>query len=79
MVRTGKPGTYSIHHRPVDEDDDDECPHKASSLSMIRRQVSRLQPLRREDGNIVGDNESGYVLTEDNTELSEEGGGQGCS
>jgi hypothetical protein len=64
---TGKPGSYSIHHRPVDEDDDDECLDKASChLDDSAVKLADCNHCGAKKWNIVGDNESGYVLTEDN-------------
>ncbi len=64
---TGKPGSYSIHHRPVDEDDDDECFDKASChLDDSAVKLADCNHCGAKKWNIVGDNESGYVLTEDN-------------
>ena len=64
---TGKPGSYSIHHRLVDEDDDDECFDKASChLDDSAVKLANCNHCGAKKWNIVGDNESGYVLTEDN-------------
>ena len=63
---TGKPGSYNIHHRPVDEDDDDECFDKAQchkEESAVK--LADCNHCGAKKWNIVGDNESGYVLTED--------------
>lgn len=65
---TGRPGGYSIHKRPVDDDDDDDkCLDKAKChLDESPAQLANCQHCGAKKWNIVGDNESGYVLTEDN-------------
>ena len=60
---TGKPGSYSIHHRPVDEDDDDECFDKASChLDDSAVKLANCNHCGAKKWNILGDNDSGYVL-----------------
>lgn len=63
----GKPGAYSIHHRPVDEGEDDECFGKAQChLDESPAQLANCGHCGAKKWNIVGDNDLGYFLTEDN-------------
>lgn len=64
---TGKPGSYSLHHRLVDEaDDDDKCLGKAQChLDESPVQLANCNHCGAKKWSIVGDNDSGYFLTED--------------
>lgn len=63
---TGKPGSYSLHHRLVDESDDDSCMGKAQChLDESPVQLANCGHCGAKKWNIVGDNDSGYFLTED--------------
>ena len=67
---TGKPGSYSIHHRLVDETDDDSCMGKAQChLDESPVQLANCGHCGAKKWNIVGDNDSGYFLTEDNNKV----------
>ena len=64
---TGKPGTYVIHRRPVDEDEDDACLGKSQChLDESPAQLANCGHCGAKKWNIVGDNDLGYFLTEDN-------------
>ena len=64
---TGKSGSYSIHHRLVDDADEDEvCLGKAQChLDESPAQLANCGHCGAKKWNIVGDNDSGYFLTED--------------
>lgn len=63
---TGKPGSYSIHHRLVDEDDDDNCLGKAQChLDESAVQLANCGHCGSKKWNIAGDNDSGFILTQD--------------
>ena len=64
---TGKSGAYSIHHRLVDDADEDEvCMGKAQChLDESPVQLANCGHCGAKKWNIVGDNDSGYFLTED--------------
>jgi len=64
---SGKPGSYSIHHRNVDEsDEDDLCLGKAQChLDESPAQLANCGHCGAKKWNIVGDNDTGYFLTED--------------
>ena len=67
---TGKPNSYSIHKRPVEQDggdSEDLCLDKAKChLEDSPAQLANCQHCGAKRWNIVGDKESGYILTEDN-------------
>jgi len=64
---SGKPGSYSIHHRNADEsDEDDLCLGKAQChLDESPAQLANCGHCGAKKWNIVGDNDTGYFLTED--------------
>ena len=63
---TGKPGSYQIHHRLVDETDDDACLDRMQChLDESDVQLANCNHCGAKKWNILGDAESGYVLTED--------------
>jgi serine/threonine-protein phosphatase 6 regulatory ankyrin repeat subunit B len=63
---TGKPGSYQIHHRPLSDDEDDvclsrdQCQQDASDLKL-----KECTHCGAKKWNILGDADTGYVLTED--------------
>ncbi|RYG67307.1 hypothetical protein EON64_07725, partial [archaeon] len=62
----GKPGSYQIHRRPVDEDEADVCLDKAQChLDESHAQLANCNHCGAKKWNILGDAQSGYVLTED--------------
>lgn len=64
---TGKSGQYQIHRRPSDEaDDDDLCFGKAQChLDESASQLGSCDHCGAKKWNILGDADSGYVLTQD--------------
>lgn len=67
---TGKPGTYQIHHRLVDENDDEGCLDKAQChLDESNVVVANCNHCGAKKWNILGDAQSGYVLTEDSNKF----------
>ena len=63
---TGKAGAYQIHHRLVDETDEGSCLDRASChLDESDVQLSNCNHCGAKKWNILGDAETGYVLTED--------------
>jgi hypothetical protein len=63
---TGKPGSYQIHHRLVDETDEGSCLDRAQChLDESDVQLSNCNHCGAKKWNILGDAEAGYVLTED--------------
>eukprot|EP01041_Mallomonas_annulata_P003068 gene3068-6016_t len=63
---TGKPGTYQIHKRKIDETEDDVCLDKMHChLDESETRVSNCQHCGAKKWNILGDSDTGYVLTED--------------
>ena len=63
---TGKPGSYQIHHRLVDETDDDACLDRTQChLDESDVQLANCNHCGAKKWNILGDAETGYVLTED--------------
>jgi ankyrin repeat protein len=62
---SGKPGTYQIHHRLIDDDDDEKCLDKAQChLDESEVTLSNCNHCGAKKWNILGDATSGYVLTE---------------
>lgn len=62
----GKPGTYQIHHRLVDENDFDTCLDKSQChLDESALELGSCNHCGAKKWNILGDATSGYVLTED--------------
>eukprot|EP01031_Cornospumella_fuschlensis_P044413 gene44413-54314_t len=62
----GKPGSYQIHRRPVDEDEPDVCLDKVQChLDESDVQLANCNHCGAKKWNILGDAQSGYVLTED--------------
>lgn len=67
---TGKPGTYQIHHRLVDETDEGSCLDRASChLDESEVGLSNCNHCGAKKWNILGDAETGYVLTEDGNKV----------
>ena len=63
---TGKPGTYQIHHRLVDETDASSCLVRAQcQADESNVELSDCNHCGAKKWNMLGDAESGYVLTED--------------
>lgn len=62
---SGKPGNYFIHHKIIDDDDTNQCFAKSSchidSPDVILASCSHCGAKK---WNILGDSETGYVLTE---------------
>jgi hypothetical protein len=57
---TGKPGTYSIHKRPVDESEDDVCLDRAQChLDESEVTLSNCNHCGAKKWNILGDAETG--------------------
>ena len=57
---TGKPGSYQIHHRLVDESQDDSCLDRAQChLDESEVQISNCNHCGAKKWNILGDAESG--------------------
>jgi hypothetical protein len=68
---TGRPGSYQLHHRKVEEVEDELCLDKVNCA--IAESATRLGSCKHcgaKKWNILGDQESGYVLSED--------GGKNC-
>jgi len=68
---TGRPGSYQLHHRKVEEVEDELCLDKVNCA--IPESATRLGSCKHcgaKKWNILGDQESGYVLSED--------GGKNC-
>jgi len=64
---TGKPGAYQIHHRLVDENDEDSCLDRAQChLDDSDLVQGSCQHCGAKKWNILGDAQTGYILTEDN-------------
>mmetsp|Transcript_18676 Transcript_18676/g.60380 ORF Transcript_18676/g.60380 Transcript_18676/m.60380 type:complete len:881 (-) Transcript_18676:1194-3836(-) len=64
---SGKPGSYSLHRRKIDEEDDDLCLDKASCfLDESALRLGHCKHCGALKWNIVGDSDQGYALTEDN-------------
>lgn len=62
----GKPGAYQIHHRKIDETEDDVCLDKTHChLDESETRLSNCQHCGAKKWNILGDSDTGYVLTED--------------
>jgi ankyrin repeat protein len=62
----GKPGQYQIHHRLVDENDIDSCLDKEQChLDESEVKLGSCNHCGAKKWNIVGDANSGYVLTQD--------------
>lgn len=62
----GKPGSYQIHRRPVDEDQGDLCLDKAQChLDESDVHLANCNHCGAKKWNILGDAQSGYALTED--------------
>mmetsp|Transcript_357 Transcript_357/g.616 ORF Transcript_357/g.616 Transcript_357/m.616 type:complete len:853 (+) Transcript_357:60-2618(+) len=63
---TGKPGSYQIHHRLVDENDDESCLDRAQChLEESDVKLANCNHCGAKKWNILGDAQTGYVLTED--------------
>ena len=63
---TGKPGSYQINHRLVDEDDLNSCLDRAQChLDESDVQLGSCSHCGARKWNILGEAETGYVLTED--------------
>lgn len=61
---TGKPGSYQIHHRMVDEDDTDSCLGKAQChLDSSDLQVGSCNHCGAKKWNILGDSDTGNLCT----------------
>lgn len=67
---SGKQGSYQIHRRLVDDDDIDQCLDKAQChLSESELVLGSCNHCGAKKWNILGDAQSGYVLTENNNEF----------
>ena len=63
---TGKPGAYQLHHRKVDEVEDELCLDKINChLPESATRLGSCKHCGAKKWNILGDQESGYVLSED--------------
>uniref|UniRef100_A0A6U3Q8H2 Uncharacterized protein n=2 Tax=Ditylum brightwellii TaxID=49249 RepID=A0A6U3Q8H2_9STRA len=68
----GSPGNYQIHKRPIDEADDDEDGLCIAKKSCNEKDIDKIQEVKiakcthcgAKNWNILGDAETGYVLTE---------------
>jgi hypothetical protein len=68
---TGKPGSYQLHHRKVEEVEDEQCLDKVNcALPESATRLGSCKHCGAKKWNILGDQESGYVLSED--------GGKNC-
>ena len=64
---TGKPGSYSIHKRLVEETDDEVClDRKDCHLDESEVTLANCNHCGAKKWNILGDAETGFALTEDN-------------
>ena len=68
---TGRPGSYQLHHRKVEEVDDELCLDKINcAFSESATRLGSCKHCGAKKWNILGDQDSGYVLSED--------GGKNC-
>ena len=73
---TGKPGTYQIHKRLVEETDDEVClDRKDCHLEDSEMTLANCNHCGTKKWNILGDAETGFALTQDNNKncLKKEG------
>eukprot|EP01035_Chromulina_nebulosa_P017130 gene17130-22644_t len=63
---TGKPGSYKVQKRPIEEGDDSQCLSKAvCHLDDTSVKLTNCNHCGAQKWNIIGDTSTGYVLTED--------------
>ena len=63
---TGKPGSYQIHKRPLGDDDEDVCLSRDQChMDTSDVKLNNCNHCGAKKWNILGDADSGYVLTED--------------
>lgn len=68
---TGRPGSYQVHHRKVEETDDELCLDKINcAFAESATRLGSCKHCGAKKWNILGDQDSGYVLSED--------GGKNC-
>ena len=66
---TGKPGHHQVHHRQVEETDDELCLDRKNCNANAKDSDVRLSACSHcgaKNWNILGDSENGYVLSEGN-------------
>lgn len=62
---TGKPGSYHLHHKIIDDEDTDQCLVKSKChLDASDIHITSCSHCGAKKWNILGDSDTGYVLTE---------------
>lgn len=63
---TGKPGSYQVHHRQTESEDDETCLSKSQChLESSSASLMNCNHCGAKKWNIVGDSETGVILSDD--------------